>query len=386
MITYYVSPAPADGGTGDDANDGLTPSTPKATIQAANDLITNPRTDSVNIMLSNLGTHVSTATITVPVATDYRWSQNYLCWEESTSGNYVNLNGDMVPRWLWVHDGTGDRFHVTQAPMAFYDGKFSSVSSISYCIVGGVTCLLHNIEIDATNMSVCALYSSSTRYFINHCRFVANDPYPTYMIYGAIFGRMQSTFLSGVDYNHLAVGGALVEGCVFENWGNVTNKTAIMSAQGAVVRNNVFNGAGNGLYGIANYVSYGQMDVYNNVFLDLTDAMLDWTSGNPAHMPGGYIGHNAFYNVTNRYSNIRGGYTSLIDPDATDLTLTADPFVDSANGDYRLLPNSTLRGRGFVPTMGVYPGSGYTLSTTSCDIGPIQYGTPNLPFAPGFIG
>lgn len=397
MITYYVSPAPGDGGTGNDANDGLTTSTPKATIQAVNTLIAS-RTDHVTIWLSNLGTHKPTAAITSGVAPTSIYNQYYRCWEESAAGNYTTLNGDSIPRWVWQQNG-GDRFHGDTATSGslsythFFDGKFSQSSSQNYGLVYASSAhpaVLHNIEIDASNIVNGAITGTTFYLHATHLKVSAVSTYPTNWIGGACHAHLVSCLFENCDDYGLRILGGIVEGCVLKNWGLSAANYGISPGNAAATMLRVnncafYNTTGTGKWGIAWDEGSAGISCYNNVFENMEYGLGDKTTGNASHCPAGYLGCNAFYSVTNHYA-FRGGYTALISPAVYDLTLTASPFLDIANNDLRLPADSSLRGRGMVIPAGFLPGGSFTTAAQRCDIGPLQYGIPNLTAAPGYVG
>jgi hypothetical protein len=97
---------------------------------------------------------------------------------------------------------------------------------------------------------------------------------------------------------------------------------------------------------IANYAGTGAYGIYND---------LDY-------MP--IIAHNAFYNCASNTNFVEDPILSF-----GNLTLSADPFVDAANGDYRLKTDSTAIEAGWP---GSYPGLDSVTSLP--DIGAYQRG------------
>lgn len=391
-VTLYVSTLGND--TTGDGSQG----NPYATIQKANNVGTATRTGQTYIRLGNLGTHTITSTLTWDVNTDYRYHHHYDVWEESTSGNYVNLNGRMVPRWhINYTAASGDRFHGTTTSSGtmnyvhFHNGKFTSSASHNYGLTfatsGSVT--LYNLEIDATNCNTSAVYQQYSRITAQYCNFYATGPYPNYILEQTGVGDWRSCRFSGADYeignsahNHFS-------GCVFRNWGNsaTTSYTRAFYAAGArsAYENCVFVGnTAEAQQGIITYQTETNLMLFNNIFVDVASCLTDWNTGSAVRCAG-VIGNNALYNVYDTPYNVRGGLVS--DYSHLDIVLTEDPFMDLANEDYRLKPNSPCRGRGIVFGGGVYPGmpAGVTVPTLRCDIGPIQYGVPNLPVVSGYV-
>jgi len=134
---------------------------------------------------------------------------------------------------------------------------------------------------------------------------------------------------NGVNfYSTTARGGHCVTGCVFHNLsGDGVKFDSGHSIKASSVNNSVFsNTTGNAISASS---VWGQSD-------------------------SAYFNHNAFYNINgSNYSNLTAG--------ANDIALTADPFVDAANGDFNLNADAgggdLLRANNFAINTGtsIYP-------------------------------
>ena len=152
-------------------------------------------------------------------------------------------------------------------------------------------------------------------------------------------------------------------GCTFKN---LTDCGIFFGdSRHTVIKNNLFIDCNDGIEGQAD--TYGQNFIEGNIFYDLDgdgikfqrdDLWANHIQGNIFHTIGGngisapsaydssklsIMDHNAFYNVTgSNFSNLTSG--------SNNITLTADPFVDAANGDFNLNADggATLRSTNYT--------------------------------------
>lgn len=164
----------------------------------------------------------------------------------------------------------------------------------------------------------------------------------------------------GCVWNNCLVGsycGSGASGIVYKNcvFNGGTSGISHTSAGGIVI-NCVFNGCT--AYGVY-LIGHAYSHVVNNLFVGC------WTGLSHTANAQGCEDYNAFYNNTNDVVNFsRRG--------SNDVSLTGDPFVDAANGDFRL--NATAGSGAACRTAG-FPG--VTAGGTGyLDIGALQHADP----------
>jgi len=135
--------------------------------------------------------------------------------------------------------------------------------------------------------------------------------------------------VDGVDFQPVSYSQQSISGCVFYN----------LSGSGIK-----FNRSDNVL--CSNFTN----NIFHTISGNAFNAVADYSSGQGMSV----IEHNAFYDITgSNYSNLNAG--------SNDITLTADPFVDAANGDFNLNADSgggaTLRASNYAinTDTSVYP-------------------------------
>lgn len=114
--------------------------------------------------------------------------------------------------------------------------------------------------------------------------------------------------------NYLAT--AVVDKCVFES---STMGIELYGAESAFIQNSIFKGCTDGIY-VSSYPSYG-LAISNCIFSGCT------TGVNATSSMAVTCEDNAFHNCTANITNMT---------DSGTVSLTADPFTDSAAGDYSL--------------------------------------------------
>jgi len=143
-------------------------------------------------------------------------------------------------------------------------------------------------------------------------------------------------------------GGCNVEGCLFLSNGSDAMQTGQNSC---TVANSIFaNNAGDGI-AISNGSGGFFYKISNNIFYNNSDAGIGYIASN-AIDPISQVVDNIFvnnnygvdrindvpeiYDYNAFYSNTTANYSDSTFAGANDITLTADPFVDAANGDFNL--------------------------------------------------
>lgn len=172
--------------------------------------------------------------------------------------------------------------------------------------------------------------------------------------------------------------------CIFDtmsSYGLSLTRTTTSVADIVVEECIFYNCATNGIRYIGNAAIYfnSRSRLLNNIFVGGTYAIYAQNADTirPLHL----YRNNAFYNQTFRYNNFS-------DPEGTDITLTADPFVDAANGNFAL--NNTAGGGAVARAAALpasFPGG---LTANFRDLGPSQHqdsgGSSPVPRAFAYIG
>jgi hypothetical protein len=233
-------------------------------------------------------------------------------------------------------------------------------------IFNGAVCTgLKDLRLTNTGAAAIASMSatSASRCIAVNCRFDTSSnirPVQNVMAYGCQFDTFSyATVASGLYNNSQAVN------CVFTNIKGIACTVAVINcifdcsqwtnARAVVIAADFSNVIGNTIYGNANTASAISLGaattdtrqvVYNNLIVGFSGV-----GGIGIECAGntGIRGHNAFYNNSTPYSVAGNAYGDLT---AQDITLTADPFVSAATGDFRLTSAAilALRGQRFPET------------------------------------
>jgi hypothetical protein len=158
--------------------------------------------------------------------------------------------------------------------------------------------------------------------------------------------------------------GTVVTGCIFDTNTGASSDGLILNAAYSSGRSPIFNNVfyANGRDGIRNTGNYYGDCISDNIFVNNVGIGLNTTAMSPLR-DSVFYHHNAYFgNGTARSGNNAG---------TGDVTLTGDPFVDAANGNFAL--NNTA-GAGAACRAAGYPGTfPGGLTTGYSDIGPIQH-------------
>lgn len=187
-----------------------------------------------------------------------------------------------------------------------------------------------------------------------------------------VFGCLFEGFTGGTSVRLLSTSNiAVINGNTFRNFSgiavriagtvinNIIDCSAVTAAAGISLDSNTKLVAGNVVYGVNNTstairaggnTNDARHSVFNNLIVGFSGV-----GGLGVHFTsyGALGGYNAFYNVTTKYNF---PYWIAFDKRGEDIDLAADPFLDAANGDFRLTDVATaaLRGQRFPQT---WPGN-----------------------------
>jgi hypothetical protein len=216
--------------------------------------------------------------------------------------------------------------------------------------------------------------------------------------YGTTLLAVHNTAITGGSGNAIATSGALIVSDSFIS-GNGVGLSISSSPNAFVINTVIVNGTGNGIFmngagvftllnsTVANNASHGIS--VNGSLVGLFRFQSNVVYGNGGKgINGTGLTYSSLFLSNNAWgSNASGNYGTGIPAGAGDKTLTADPFTNSAGGDYSL--NSTAgggalcKGAGFP---GVFPGG---TTTGHLDIGAVQStgsGGGSTPVNYGFVG
>jgi len=146
-------------------------------------------------------------------------------------------------------------------------------------------------------------------------------------------------FVDCYSLNHASNqrGVLVVTNCVFDtcNTNFIAPNSADVSSD-TWLENIFYNSTGsNGALYVIAFSRVNSLNIYGNIFVNNTGYGIKFSTARTG--PVGIIDRNAFYN------NL--GEVDGVDSGPNDITLTADPFVDAANGDFNL---NNLMGGGLV--------------------------------------
>ncbi len=310
---YFVSP-----GSGSDTTGNGTIGTPWKSRQKALDTITRDATngDCINIQAGTadvMTAPASMATYGTPTAT-----------APLVHRGYTNVAGD---GGIGVVDGAG-----------------------TYKILNGGN-HIHWVDLRLTNSGTTTLLTTGNECHLLRCTLdgytgtgdVATIGNNNNIFHSEIYGaNVTCGYECAFAYCYREGAGTLFiassSGCAFI--GNILRHTAGSSVDewllwftypGWAIGNTLDRGGGRGAGIVLGQAgNYGQSVVVNNIIANFNGAGGVAVLGN--HNNAAVIGHNAFYNNTTNKSLID---TPILDLGA-DVLLSADPFVDRANKDYRL--------------------------------------------------
>lgn len=202
-------------------------------------------------------------------------------------------------------------------------------------------------EVTANSGTTAIIYTNGGSTSITNCYIHDNTCAAT----GAIYANAQNT---------------TIENCIFANNTHATTHGIFVSFHQNIIRNNVFyNNAGDG---INNNTFYGlQGEISGNIFMNNAGYGLNMNKMSPTTSDP-MIHHNAYYNNTSGARNHSNAGTG-------DVTLTADPFTDAANGDFSL--NNDAGGGALLKKLG-FPGALIGGGIGYYDIGALQSPPPLL--------
>lgn len=394
MDHFYVS-----NGHGNDTTGTGTEGAPYATVQKALDqTATTPNATTIHI--GNSAEESVTTAWSFLNGAGNKWTISrplkLVPWDEGTNGIYYRtINGIETPEWRMqigtAANGMWTSSAETPAYCHYLNGRVDANGNTAATlpVVGGGS---YNYIDGMVVVNSDGIYgiSTSTGSRIVNCAVVTTNGtnYPQVAIYG-VNSLVEGCWVDGANTNAINCGGG-VRHCIMQNWAvSLATYQAVAVANIEGIENNVFFGnAGNADEGIE-IINTSGTTVVNNIFCNLDEAVLF----NTIYDGGiGRIGGNAFYNCVSNYSRDAspvGGWdwpATFADYTDNDIDLTEDPFVDSANDDFRLKPDSPCRGRGItVPfNYGGYlqkGGSSISLPSLRMDIGAYQTGNADLPFA-----
>jgi parallel beta-helix repeat protein len=296
VFAYYVNDSSTNldawcTAAGDDGNDGMTPATPKATVQAILAAYDLEPGDTVRI---DTGTYATNANIVVG-SQDQGVSGNPVVFEASPYGVTFNRGSTASGNYCWQIAGAN---YVTlrTATNGIHPGatqRWMRVTGAERGIsVAGTYCRLERL--DAVGNLNCGIYIGSAACTVEHCMARGN----THTSSGA-----------GI---HIAASSTTVSNCTAT--GNGKYGVYIVSYSGTVLRNNVISADGSGDYAVySSSPAYTPTSDYNNL----------WAAN------GALVGYSG------------ADCTKLADWRATTgqdaNSLSRDTlFVDPAGGDYHL--------------------------------------------------
>lgn len=228
------------------------------------------------------------------------------------------------------------------------------------------------------------LYGAAT-----HCRFISTQPQSScpatgYTFFGCYFETAS---------NYTALRSArLIDNCVFRGVnGGITGPIGISGLHG-VCTNSLFVN-----FSLAFNFSYPSVGLAsNNTFVDCTTA-INFATNNP-DLGARIISNNYFYNCTTAVNDgyrteeptfhmINNGFYNVTTQADTSIAFnvnpkvdSVDPFVDYANGDYRLKPFSVGYGQSEQKTFDYYD------IINNRDLGAIQHADPSPATQPSAAG
>ena len=295
---------------------------------------------SLSLFLDELGEHV-----TIELETDQTISNN-IYWKEETpnigvaiksseAGVQRTINQTADSTVIFSFDGSWN----VESDVLIQDIKFINTSSVkSYCIyipgnTGHPQIVLVRCQVGDSgsgfisgirgwNYQACHAYDT----VFKDCSAAGMQPQGGAAFESIVDGCWFENCGYGVDAGY-AGKRALVSNSVFYNCSTAilfTENSVWNSCTPYVVRSNVFYNNTEGVK--INNVSRGEILLFhNNLFVSNTTAI---DSANPKSFD---MARCAFYgNTTDIGANVN------IDKDLDRITLTADPFVDAANGDFNI--------------------------------------------------
>jgi hypothetical protein len=192
---------------------------------------------------------------------------------------------------------------------------------------------VHNVTFDATDnwnkaFGRTAIATGGLRVFkcrVNNTITNISDWDSVQQFYDCVFSNCTGNGIASRSSN------CVVKNCIFNGCSGSLIYQAGNPGSLWLIDNNIFNG-GSSSVGLAFYTYTFQMaygGAFGNIFVGMGTAI----SNNPTDT-GFQVSRNAFYNNTTDYNGTHD----------SNITLTADPFVDAANGDFNL--NATNGGGG----------------------------------------
>jgi len=247
--------------------------------------------------------------------------------------------GSQRPR---IQGSAGNSESIRASGNKFENLEFENLATTGQPFLGGSWLYVYNCKFidsgSATNGTGSFLYcSSSYNSIVANCEFVgksgslSNAAIRQYYVYGwyGTWNIVDCKFSNFIDtFNGEEGMGISVKNCVFTDCQNGINHKSTTDRGGNSVTGCVFhNLSGDAVKydsGHAVKASSVSNTIFSNIGGNAISASSVWGQADSA-----YFNHNAFYNITgSNYSNLNAG--------SNDITLTADPFVDAANGDFNL--------------------------------------------------
>jgi hypothetical protein len=260
---------------------------------------------------------------------------------QGTLDQFVTFRGtgSQRPR---IQGAAGNSESIRANGNKFDNLEFENLATTGQPFLGGGWLFVYNCKFidsgSATNGTGAFLYCSSSHNSIAaNCEFVgksgslSNAAIRQYYVYGwyGTWNIIDCKFSNFIDaFNGEEGMGISVRNCVFTDCQNGMNHKSTTDRGGNSVTGCVFhNLSGDAVKydgGHAVKASSVSNTIFSNIGGNAISASSAWGQADSAH-----FNRNAFYNITgSNYSNLTAG--------ANDITLTADPFVSAANGNFNL--------------------------------------------------
>jgi hypothetical protein len=247
--------------------------------------------------------------------------------------------GSQRPR---IQGAAGNSESIRANGNKFDNLEFENLATTGQPFLGGGWLFVYNCKFidsgSASNGTGAFLYcASSHNSIVANCEFVgksgslSNAAIRQYYVYGwyGTWNIIDCKFSNFIDaFNGEEGMGISVRNCVFTDCQNGINHKSTTDRGGNSVTGCVFhNLSGDAVKydgGHAVKASSVSNTIFSNIGGNAISASSVWGQADST-----YFNHNAFYNITgSNYSNLNVG--------ANDINLAYDPFVDAANGDFRL--------------------------------------------------
>lgn len=241
-----------------------------------------------------------------------------------------------TPMWL-VGAGNYQRFENMEFRSSSASGPAFQSGS------GGTYSKFVNIKVShASNTFTKAFYSDNTPGWgligceIAHCSVAGIDYSSGYVIDCKIYNNVV-----GIDFDAVTTSISLINSLIYNNTSVGLSLDCVNGYGLYLISGNVFynNGAGGIDVFSTNERLYGQLVLRHNIIVNNTGGYgVEWIDVNVALLSGygTFWDRNAYYNNASGASDIGEADTEGVGGETNRITLTADPFVDAANGDFNL--------------------------------------------------